>query len=204
MLEASKMREHGMDRIRRPLVALLAMLALLALAVVLLRPPEAIGRELAVPIGELVEAEVVGVGQLPGHPLAVVLLRVPTAEEPVAIFVGLAEAEAIARARDGITPPRPLTHELSLGLLEASGTQVLRLVIDEMRDGAYLAAIELRLRDRRQPVWVDARPSDGLALAIRHAATILVSPQVVEAGTSMDADGSAPDATLTGREGILL
>lgn len=188
-----------MSILRRPLLALLAMLGLMVISVALLRSPPAMGRDLAVPIDSLVEAEVVGVGALPGQPLAVVLLRVEGESDPVAIFVGLAEAEAIARAREDIKPPRPLTHELSLGLLDASGARVERLVVDELREGAYLAAIELRLRDRRQPVWVDARPSDGLALAIRHQAKILLSPQVIEAGTSLDAESGEPDATLTGR-----
>lgn len=190
-----------MTTFRRPLLALLAMLALLAATIALLRSPPAMGRALAVPVESLLEAEVVGVGALPGQPLAVVLLRVEDEADPVAIFVGLAEADAIVRAREDIRPPRPMTHELSLGLLDASGARVERLVVDEMRDGAYLAAIELRVRDRRQPVWVDARPSDGLALAIRHGATILLSPQVVAAGTSLDVDSAGPDATLASRPG---
>lgn len=190
-----------MTSIRRPLMALLAMLALMSLVVSLLRSPPAIGRELAVPVEELLEAEVVGVGALPGQPLAVVLLRVADEPDPVAIFVGLAEADAIVRAREDIRPPRPMTHELSVGLLEASGARVERLVVDEMREGAYLAAIELRLRDRRRPVWVDARPSDGLALAIRHRAKIMLSPQVVAAGTSLDPDADDPGATLTAGHG---
>jgi uncharacterized protein len=195
-----------MTTLRRPLMALLAMLALLAAAVALLRAPPAIGRDLAVPVESLVEAEVVGIGALPGHPLAVVLLRVADEADPVAIFVGLAEAEAIVRAREDIRPPRPMTHELSLGLLEASGARIERLVIDEMREGAYLAAIEVQLRDRRRAVWVDARPSDGLALAIRHRAGIFLSPQVVAAGTSLDTGANGPDATLTaaGEDGIRL
>lgn len=190
-----------MTTFRRPLLALLAMLALLAATIALLRSPPAMGRALAVPVESLLEAEVVGVGALPGQPLAVVLLRVEEEADPVAIFVGLAEADAIVRAREDIRPPRPMTHELSLGLLDASGARIERLVVDEMRDGAYLAAIELRVRDRRQPVWVDARPSDGLALAIRHGATILLSPQVVAAGTSLDTDSAGPDATLTSGSG---
>lgn len=188
-----------MTTLRRPLLVLLVMLGLLAVAIVLLRSPPAIGRELAVPVENLVEAEVVGVGAVPGQPLAVVLLRVADEPDPVAIFVGLAEADAIVRARDDIRPPRPMTHELSVGLLAASGARVERLVVDEMRDGAYLAAVEVRLRDRRQPVWVDARPSDGLALAMRHQARIFLAPQVVAAGTSLDGNSGDPDATLTAR-----
>lgn len=193
-----------MTRLRRPLIALALMLGLIVFVAMLLRPPVALGRDLAVPIADMVEAELVGVGQLPGHPFAVVLLRVDSAQEPVAIFVGLPEAEAISRARGDIRPPRPLTHELSLGLLDASGARVQRLVIDEMREGAYLAALEVKLRDRREPVWVDARPSDGLALAIRHEATILLSPQVIEAGSSIDREPGEPDATLTTAPGIRL
>ena len=187
-----------MTTLSRHLRALLAMLVLLAVSMALLRSPPAFGRELAVPLDTLVEAQVVGVGAVPGHPLAVVLLRVADEPDPVAIFVGLAEADAIVRARDDIRPPRPMTHELSMGLLEASGARIERLVVDEMRDGAYLAAIELHLRDRRQPVWVDARPSDGLALAIRHRAGIFLSPQVVEAGTSLEGHPDEPGATPTG------
>jgi len=188
-----------MSRNRSSILAVVLAAGLLAVLLLALRPPAAIGRELAVPESQLVEAELVGVGQLPGHSIAVALLRVDGEPDPVAIFIGLPEAEAIQRARGGVTPARPLTHELGVGLLDATGARVQRLVIDEMRDGAYFAALELKLRDRRGTVWVDSRPSDGLALAVRHEATILLSPQVVRAGTTLDPASPEADATFTQR-----
>lgn len=151
-------------------------------------------RELAVPRDHLVEAALVTVLPSPDLSIAAALLRVKDSGEWVSIFIGLPEALAIERARNGERPPRPLTHELFADVLVAAGIKVERLVIDEVRDDAYLAALELRLRDGSRQ-RIDARPSDGMALVLWQGAPILIAREVVAA--AQKTPPAAPPVLIT-------
>jgi uncharacterized protein len=136
-------------------------------------------RELAVPAADLQPAELVAIRHIPERGMALLMLRVGgDAELP--IFTGTVEADAIERARRGIRPPRPLTHELLADLLGETGWTAERLVIDALRDGQFHAALELR-NAAGQRRWLDTRPSDGLAVVLRNGeGRIAVARQVVE------------------------
>ena len=109
---------------------------------------------------------------------AVVLL----ADEPVArvlpIWIGIFEAKAILMELQGETPPRPYTHDLLADLITALGYRLERVTVTELRDSTFYALLSL-VRDG-EIVELDARPSDGLALALRADAQILVAEQVLE------------------------
>jgi bifunctional DNase/RNase len=173
-------------------IRLLACLALLGCLAV------AQARELAVPASELVTVEVTGVGVDPLTGAPAVLLRHAESEQAVPIYVGLVEAEAVDRALRRIRPPRPLTHELMGDLLVATGAVLERLIIDELREGTYHAALELRLRDREGTVLLDTRPSDGMALALRNDAPIQVSRRVLRGQDELDRPRGRGPEVLTG------
>lgn len=135
-------------------------------------------RELAVAEDALQTAEVLGVEPLPLGDMAAILLKV--GEETLPVFTGLYEGAAIERARRGVAPPRPQTHELFADVLARQGLVVKRVVIDELReDGNFMAVIELQRRGEPSS-RIDARPSDAIALALRLGAPIVVAKQVVE------------------------
>lgn len=152
-------------------------------ALALCAAPAASAREPSVPLAQLQPAEYAGVILMPGGDGAAVALRIRKgdAERIVPIFIGPVEAAAIARVEHGIKPPRPLTHELLGNILAATGATLLRLVIDDLRDGVFHATLELRVGNAPASVWVDARPSDGLALAVGRNVPILLGPRVVKA-----------------------
>ncbi len=129
----------------------------------------------------LVRVEVGGVGVDPDTLSPAVLLAEVEGPRVLPIYVGWTEAEAIERARRRARPERPLTHELLGDLLEASGATMRRLIIDSLRDGVYFAMIECELGGRDAPVQLDARPSDGIALALRFAVPILVAESLLRA-----------------------
>lgn len=139
----------------------------------------AYAREPAVPAADMQEAEFAGLSVLPGGEGAAVGLRIGE-DRVVPIFIGPVEAAAIARAESGIRPARPETHELVVAILQATGAGLERLAIDDLREGVYFAAVELRLAGGER-IWIDARPSDGIALALRHGAPILLAPAIIEA-----------------------
>lgn len=174
---------------------------LLFATIVMAAAPSATARDLAVPVGDLLPSELVGIHALPGE-MAVLLLRSSDGRSELPIFTGQVEAAAIERAWRRLRPDRPLTHELLGDLLEATGWKVERLVIDELRDGQFLAALELR-NGAGQTRLVDTRPSDGLALALRAGAPVVIARQVYEAARVDTDDTRLPAPLVAARERLL-
>lgn len=121
------------------------------------------------------DLEVIGVRiELPSTQ-PVVLLREAVGERVLPIWIGTFEAMAIAAAQDGIVPPRPMTHDLFTDVLEAVGRRVIALDLVGVRDGVFYAELVLDGGTR-----VSARPSDGIALAVRTGAPIRCSDDVLD------------------------
>lgn len=149
-------------------------------------------RELAAAEESLKPAEVLGVEPLPMGDMAAIVLKV--GEETLPVFTGIYEGAAIERARRGVAPPRPQTHELFADVLARQGLQLKRVVIDELRDdGNFMAVLELQRRGEAI-TRIDARPSDAIALALRLGAPIVVAEQVVEKAQAEGDDGAESDS----------
>lgn len=88
-----------------------------------------------------------------------------TTSHVVPIFIGPMETFSISNALDGITPPRPNTHDLMLNVIKEMNGQVLHIVINEIIGNVFYARIVIKHDE--QIVEIDARPSDSVALAIR-------------------------------------
>lgn len=121
----------------------------------------------------------------------IVLVRDLSTGRVVPIWVGLAEAQAIAAALHEVELPRPMTHDLMANLLERLDATMEELLIHALVDDTYYALIRLRVPGREEPVLVDTRPSDGMALALRTGAAIRMSRELVEA--SPDFEFLAPE-----------
>lgn len=125
--------------------------------------------------GEDVPLTVLGVRvDLPAQNHAVLLLT-PAGDRVVPVWVGQAEATAIALVLDDVTPPRPLTHDLLLAAVGALGGAVACARLTGTRGEAVLG--ELVLADGSV---LDARPSDAVAVALRAEAPVLAPQAVVE------------------------
>ena len=108
----------------------------------------------------------------------VVLLREGSGDRRVLpIYIGPEEARAIALALEGVTTPRPMTHDLLRDVLGALDVDVVSITVTELRESTFYAELELRLGDRT--VRVSSRPSDAVALAVRVGAPIFASEQVL-------------------------
>lgn len=107
----------------------------------------------------------------------VIILREEDGHRVVPIWIGQAEATAILLAVQGINPPRPLTHDLLLGVITALDYIVERVEITRLEEGTFFAALILRGEERT--VAVDARPSDSLALAVRCGCPLFVHEDVM-------------------------
>ncbi|MFN8171590.1 MAG: bifunctional nuclease family protein [Candidatus Nanopelagicales bacterium] len=122
------------------------------------------------------ELEVVGVRvEMPSNS-PVVLLREREGGRYLPIWVGAAEATAIAYAQQGVVPPRPLTHDLLRDVLGALGATLTEVRITALEDGVFFAVLVFD-----SGLEVSARPSDAIALALRVEAPIKGAPEVLEA-----------------------
>lgn len=103
------------------------------------------------------------------------------------VFVGDAEAAAIAFAVAGEAPARPLTHDVMAQLLDRLGAHVDAVEITELRDGTFFARLSVTGPTGHHDL--DTRPSDALAIAVRFATPVYVDDGVLdEAGTLPQAD----------------
>jgi bifunctional DNase/RNase len=123
----------------------------------------------------MLEMEVVGVRiEMPSNQ-PIVLLKIKGGEKYLPIWIGTAEASAIALAHQGVEPPRPLTHDLLLAILDKFHGEISQISIDSLESGVFKASIKFTNQE-----VVDARPSDALVLALRASAPIYCQEQVIE------------------------
>ena len=123
--------------------------------------------------------ELVGVRvEIPAN-TPMVLLREQSGEQRLLpIYIGSPEASAIHYALEGIDPPRPLTHDLFISVIELLGTSLESVLITEVRDHTYYA--ELHLSTTGGDKVVSSRPSDAIALAVRCEAPIFTADQLLD------------------------
>lgn len=135
-----------------------------------------------------VAMDVVGVRvELPSNQ-PIVLLREKDGLRHLPIWIGGNEATAIATAMEGVTPPRPLTHDLMRSVIDALGALAKQVVITEMRDSVFYADLSLDIDGRE--VHVSSRPSDAIALAVRTGTPVFALEAVLEdSGVVFEDDG---------------
>jgi uncharacterized protein len=115
----------------------------------------------------------------------VVILKETDRERYLPIWIGPWEASAIAMKLQGLTPERPLTHDLFAATLEELGIRIDRVVISTLAEETYHARLFLEQNGRT--VEVDSRPSDALALAVRSGVRIFAAEAVLDqAGLGAD------------------
>lgn len=147
----------------------------------------------------LVEVRIHGLGTEPKTQQHVVLLREVDGPRVLPIFVGPFEAQAIARMLKQEPFPRPLTHDLLALIVEGLKARVARVVIAELRDATYHAALILE-RGGDEVVSIDARPSDSIAVALRTGAPLLVNADLLHTPSeaTTEADASAEPGAPAG------
>lgn len=94
----------------------------------------------------------------------VVFLKEVDGERQFPIMIGIFEATSIDRRVKKIARPRPLTHDLLNGIVQAMGGQLKGVLIHELRDATYFAKLQIQQGD--EVLQIDARPSDAIAMAV--------------------------------------
>ena len=132
----------------------------------------------------LVEMQIKGLMLDPVTNVPIVLLRDADGQRVLPIWVGPAEANAIALQIENLAPPRPMTHDLLRDIVGALGVTLSRVIISDLKGSTYYAYLELRQGE--DVILVDARPSDALALAARTRAPIFVRSSVLDQEKSLE------------------
>jgi bifunctional DNase/RNase len=133
----------------------------------------------------------------------VVILKEKMSDRYLPIWIGPAEADAIAVKLQGVAVPRPLTHDLLTSVIDTLGAAVNSIIVNDLKNDTFFARVILDV-DGKQ-VEVDSRPSDALALAVRTGVPIYADESVLDkAGILLDGETGKPifeDADAPGSKG---
>ncbi|MDD4526408.1 MAG: bifunctional nuclease family protein [Candidatus Margulisbacteria bacterium] len=161
----------------------------------------------------MIEMQLGGLGFDPRNMSPIILLRDAEEKNFLPIWIGMFEAAAIAMELQDFKPPRPMTHDLLVGIIDILGGAVDRIVISDIKDDTFYSSIDLiapaghinldllegnliadkELREGEEDsdteiIRLDARPSDAIAIAVRTNAPIFVSEQVMSKAKMVNAE----------------
>lgn len=139
----------------------------------------------------LIEMHIRGLMLDPVTNVPIVVLKDTDNQRVLPIWVGPVEANAIALQIENVAPPRPMTHDLFRRLVDALRAAVTRVVITDLRGSTYYAYLEV-VRDSER-LFIDARPSDALAIALRTGAPVFVTPSVLDHARSLEVSSEQAD-----------
>ncbi|MFP5209809.1 MAG: bifunctional nuclease family protein [Acidobacteriota bacterium] len=125
-----------------------------------------------------IEVRIRGLMMDPATNMPIVVLKDIASDAVMPIWVGIFEANAIAIEIEKLAAPRPMTHDLTRNLIHHLNAELERVVITDLNNDTFYAV--LWLKQGGEPVMVDARPSDAIALALRADCPIYVADQVME------------------------
>lgn len=108
----------------------------------------------------------------------IVLLKDVGSEAMLPIWVGPYEANSIASEIEKVAPQRPMTHDLLRNAINQMGGTVHRVIVTDLRDNTFYAVIEIAVSEGL--VFLDSRPSDAIALALRVDCPIFIREEVLE------------------------
>ncbi len=150
-----------------------------------------------------IEVRIRGLMMDPSTNMPIVMLKDVGSDSVIPIWVGVFEANAIAIEIEKFAPLRPMTHDLARNLIHHLNGCLEKVVITEIKDETFHAVLWLRQGD--EPVMIDARPSDAIALALRADCPIFVAEEVMQnarLNTSGSAEGPNPDQLRGWLEGL--
>jgi bifunctional DNase/RNase len=121
----------------------------------------------------------------------VVILKESKAERYLPIWIGPAEADAIAIKLQGVSAPRPMTHDLLYTVISTLGAKMNFVVVSDLSGDTFFAKINVSINGNS--VEIDSRPSDAIAIAVRAEAPIYAEEEVLnKAGIVFDRETGKP------------
>jgi bifunctional DNase/RNase len=121
----------------------------------------------------------------------IVLLKDSSDRRALPIYIGQEQARAIMGAMEHQKPPRPLTHDLIMNILEVWNMTLEKVIIHSLQKDTFYAALIVQQGEVKKEI--DSRPSDAIAIALRTNTPIWVMEEVV-ADASIPVDRDADEA----------
>jgi bifunctional DNase/RNase len=152
---------------------------------------------------EIIEVRIRGLMMDPSTSMPIVVLKDVASDTVMPIWVGIFEANAIALEIEKVAAPRPMTHDLTRNLIRNLNARLDHIVISELKDDTFFATLWLQQGD--EPMVLDARPSDALALALRADCPIYVTEDVMQRAklnTTGQAEGPTAEQLRGWLEGL--
>ncbi len=144
----------------------------------------------------LIEVKIGALIMDPNTNTPIVVLKGVDSETVLPIWVGAFEANAIALEIEKVVPQRPMTHDLLRNVIIECRLSAASVVITDLMENTFYARIELTDQNE-DPVSLDARPSDAIALALRLDCPIYVEQKVIDLSASSTPADEASDEELT-------
>ena len=132
----------------------------------------------------MVEVKVAHLGVERNTNTPIVVLQEKEGDRLIPIYIGHAEANAIAMELADVKFERPLTHDLLQQVIVGLGAQLSRVLLTRVEKSTYYAELELRRDDH--VVQIDARPSDSIAVALRLKSPIFASEELLMVAGDQD------------------
>lgn len=141
----------------------------------------------------MIEMRVMGIALDTRSGSPIVVLNDLENRKALPIWIGSAEASSIIRKIENIPSSRPMTHDLCINLIEATGYKLDRVEINDVDEQTYFST--LYLKNEESEIQIDARPSDAIAIAIRAEVPIFVTSNVLLNGAvSVDSQKDEEEA----------
>src|SRR4030042_587395 len=142
--------------------------------------------------GKMIEMSVDSIRVSVMNSQRVVILKEVQADRYLPIWIGPAEADAIAIKLQGVSVPRPMTHDLLYSIINALGAKVNFIVVNDLHNDTFFAKINVTSRDGKN-IEIDSRPSDAIAVAVRAGSPIYAEESVIDkAGIILDRETGKP------------
>lgn len=126
----------------------------------------------------MIEMKVENILVSPANDSRIVLLKEENGERYLPLFVGPAEANAIALKLENVQVPRPMTHDLAKAVIEKLGASVEQVIVTELNGDIFYGM--MIVHQFGQEIHIDSRPSDCMALALRFGVPIYVNEPVLD------------------------
>jgi bifunctional DNase/RNase len=122
----------------------------------------------------------------PRSNMYILLLKEIDGKGTLPIWIGKPEADSIALALGKVETPRPLTHDLIKNITDGLKVKITKIIVTEILDNTYYALV--CLNDGKKETYVDSRPSDAVAIALRANASIFIEDSIMERRSADELD----------------
>ena len=140
----------------------------------------------------MIEMELSGIGFDPRNMSPIVLLKDSEERNFLPIWIGMFEAAAITMKLQSFDPPRPLTHDVLVSIVEKLGAKNTKVIINDIKEDTFYAILELQDKEDNI-IKLDVRPSDAIAIAVRTEVPIYGAENVMIEANMVNADKDAEE-----------